>query len=83
MGSPGTSLSFTIAIKAPVRLSQSPLFPQLSADASLRSLDLGKVLIGIQSPPEDNEAFEKFLDDLAYPYKEMTDNAVYRRYLRE
>jgi hypothetical protein len=45
--------------------------------------DLGKVLIGIQSPFEDSEAFEKFLADLAYPYKEMTDNPVYRRYLRE
>lgn len=37
----------------------------------------------MQVPPEDSAAFDKFLTDLAYPYKEETSNPVYRRYLRE
>lgn len=47
-----------------------------------RLLDLGKVLIGIQVPPSDYEAFNTFLEELGYPYKEETDNAVYKKYLR-
>ncbi|KAI0084883.1 tryptophan synthase beta subunit-like PLP-dependent enzyme [Irpex rosettiformis] len=44
--------------------------------------DLGKVLAGIQVPPGDNEDFEKFLQNLGYPYVEETDNQVYKMYLR-
>ncbi|KZT28978.1 threonine dehydratase I [Neolentinus lepideus HHB14362 ss-1] len=44
--------------------------------------DLGKVLAGIQVPPEESEQFEEFLRNLAYPYVEETENPVYKRYLR-
>ncbi|KAJ7647289.1 tryptophan synthase beta subunit-like PLP-dependent enzyme [Roridomyces roridus] len=44
--------------------------------------DLGKVLAGIQVPPEEHEAFAAFLKQLGYPYVEETDNPVYKRYLR-
>ena len=44
--------------------------------------DIGKVLAGIQVPPNDTEEFEKFLQNLGYPYVEETDNPVYKRYLR-
>lgn len=43
--------------------------------------DLGKILLGIQAPKEDNEQFEKFLKDLGYQYHEETNNPVIRRYL--
>lgn len=46
-------------------------------------IDLGKVLAGIQVPPEDASAFEDFLGNLGYPYVEETGNEVYKRYLRE
>ncbi|EPT04598.1 hypothetical protein FOMPIDRAFT_1113583 [Fomitopsis schrenkii] len=45
--------------------------------------DLGKVLAGIQVPPEDASAFDGFLSNLGYPYVEETGNEVYKRYLRE
>ena len=44
--------------------------------------DLGKVLAGIQVPPEDTEEFECFLKKLRYPYVEETNNPVVRKYLR-
>ncbi|EPQ57238.1 threonine dehydratase I [Gloeophyllum trabeum ATCC 11539] len=44
--------------------------------------DLGKVLAGIQVPPEESEQFEEFLRNLGYPYVEETENEVYKRYLR-
>lgn len=44
--------------------------------------DLGKVLAGIQVPPNDTEEFEKFLENLGYPYVEETENEVYKKYLR-
>ncbi|KAI6033160.1 tryptophan synthase beta subunit-like PLP-dependent enzyme [Pisolithus orientalis] len=44
--------------------------------------DLGKVLAGIQVPPEDSNHFQQFLDKLGYHYVEETDNEVYRKYLR-
>lgn len=46
-------------------------------------IDLGKVLAGIQVPPEDASAFDGFLSNLGYPYVEETGNEVYKRYLRE
>lgn len=48
-----------------------------------RSLaDLGKVLAGVQAPPEDSDALDVFLKELGYPYVEETDNAVYKRFMR-
>ncbi|KAH7914155.1 tryptophan synthase beta subunit-like PLP-dependent enzyme [Hygrophoropsis aurantiaca] len=44
--------------------------------------DMGKVLAGIQVPPNESEQFGKFLDNLGYHYVEETDNEVYKRYLR-
>ncbi|OBZ70845.1 Threonine dehydratase, mitochondrial [Grifola frondosa] len=44
--------------------------------------DIGKVLAGIQVPPEDTSAFADYLKNLGYPYVEETDNEVYKRYLR-
>lgn len=43
--------------------------------------DVGKILLGIQAPKEDNEELEKFLKSLGYMYHEETDNPVIRRYL--
>ena len=50
--------------------------------ASLTVLqDLGKVLAGLQIPPEDYEVFDGYLKTLGYTFKEETDNSVYKRYL--
>ena len=46
------------------------------------SVDLGKVLAGIQVPNNDQAAFDQFLKKLDYPYVEETDNSVYNRFLR-
>lgn len=45
--------------------------------------DLGKVLAGIQVPPNDYEEFNGFLKNLNYIYIEETENLVYKRYLRK
>jgi threonine dehydratase len=44
--------------------------------------DYGRILVGIQVPKEDAQAFDDFLRTLAYPCTEATDNAVYRLFLR-
>ncbi|AMD19602.1 HCL549Cp [Eremothecium sinecaudum] len=44
--------------------------------------DVGKVLVGISVPPEDNANFEAFLIKLGYQYQEHTDNIAYQRFLR-
>jgi len=44
--------------------------------------DYGRILVGIQVPPKDDKAFDKFLKTLGYPYAEETDNPVYRLFLR-
>jgi threonine dehydratase len=44
--------------------------------------DYGRILVGIQVPKGDKQAFRQFLDTLAYPYVEETDNPVYRLFLR-
>ncbi|MDM7456566.1 MAG: threonine ammonia-lyase, biosynthetic [Tepidimonas sp.] len=44
--------------------------------------DYGRILVGLQVPPKDGRAFERFLRDLGYPYVEETDNPVYRLFLR-
>jgi len=47
------------------------------------TVDLGKVLAGIQAPEEDSAQFSEFLRELGYPYVEETHNEVYKRYLRK
>ncbi|EPQ29391.1 uncharacterized protein PFL1_03146 [Pseudozyma flocculosa PF-1] len=44
--------------------------------------DVGKVLTGIQVPPNEDAAFQKYLVDLGYQYHEETHNPVYKKYLR-
>ncbi|RUS22575.1 hypothetical protein BC937DRAFT_88363 [Endogone sp. FLAS-F59071] len=44
--------------------------------------DMGKVLVGIQVPPESYEAFDSFLLRLDYHWVEETDNEVYKLFLR-
>lgn len=46
------------------------------------NVDMGKVLVGIQVPPEDNDAFASFLEKLNYYYVEETDNVVYKTFLQ-
>ncbi len=43
--------------------------------------DFGRVLCGMQVPPQEKQAFREFLKDLGYPYKEETDNPAYRLFL--
>jgi threonine dehydratase len=44
--------------------------------------DVGKVLTGIQVPPEEYAEFDDFLKTLGYHFVEETHNEVYKRYLR-
>jgi threonine dehydratase len=44
--------------------------------------DYGRILVGIQVPKSDKKAFKTFLDTLAYPCVDETDNPVYRLFLR-
>jgi threonine dehydratase len=43
--------------------------------------DFGRVLIGMQVPPKDKKAFQKFLKSLGYAYTEETKNPAYRLFL--
>lgn len=43
--------------------------------------DYGRVLIGIQVPESDNQAFSAFLDQVGYPYVEESDNPAYKLFL--
>lgn len=44
--------------------------------------DYGRILVGIQVPRADKQAFRAFLEGLAYPCEDETDNPVYRLFLR-
>ena len=44
--------------------------------------DYGRILVGIQVPPADHKAFEKFLATLGYAYVEETMNPAYRMFLQ-
>jgi threonine dehydratase len=44
--------------------------------------DYGRILVGIQVPRADKKAFKAFLETLAYPCEDETDNPVYRLFLR-
>ncbi|GGY19513.1 L-threonine dehydratase [Paludibacterium paludis] len=43
--------------------------------------DYGRVLIGIQVPPEDAESFAGFLESLGYPWIDETENPAYKLFL--
>ena len=43
--------------------------------------DFGRVLVGMQVPPEDKVAFEQFLHQLGYPYWDESQNPAYRLFL--
>jgi threonine dehydratase len=43
--------------------------------------DFGRVLVGMQVPPADRDAFQGFLDRLGYEYVEETQNPAYRMFL--
>jgi threonine dehydratase len=44
--------------------------------------DEGRVLVGLQVPHCDDQAFASFLRALAYPYQDETQNPVYQLFLR-
>ena len=44
--------------------------------------DYGRILVGVQVPKTDKKAFRDFLEGLAYPCEDETDNPVYRLFLR-
>jgi threonine dehydratase len=43
--------------------------------------DYGRVLVGMQVPPEEKGAFRAFLDQLGYRYWNESDNPAYRLFL--
>jgi threonine dehydratase len=43
--------------------------------------DYGRVLTGIQVPPQDQAAFQTFLDELGYRFVDEGDNPAYRLFL--
>ena len=44
--------------------------------------DYGRILVGLQVPPGDSEAFQAFVADLGYPCVEETHNPLYRLFLQ-
>ena len=44
--------------------------------------DVGRVLVGMQVPDEDRDAFAAFLHRLGYAWIEETDNPAYALFLR-
>jgi threonine dehydratase len=44
--------------------------------------DYGRILVGVQVPRADKKDFRAFLEGLAYPCEDETDNPVYRLFLR-
>ncbi|GAA0713768.1 threonine ammonia-lyase, biosynthetic [Dokdonella soli] len=45
--------------------------------------DYGRILVGIQVPPEERPMFRRFLGTLGYPHRDESDNPAYRLLLRE
>jgi threonine dehydratase len=43
--------------------------------------DFGRVLVGMQVPPNDMKAFSRFLDNLGYPHWDETHNPAYKLFL--
>jgi threonine dehydratase len=44
--------------------------------------DYGRILVGIQVPVDENAEFRAFIETLAYPCVDESDNPVYRLFLR-
>ena len=44
--------------------------------------DYGRILVGLQVPPSDDELISRFLQTLGYPCVEETNNPVYRMFLQ-
>ncbi len=42
----------------------------------------GRVLAGVEVPPEDRTAFESYLDELGYPYVNESENPAYALFLK-
>jgi len=42
----------------------------------------GRVLVGLQVPTKDKKELNKYLDEVAYPYWEESDNPAYKLFLR-
>ena len=42
----------------------------------------GRVLMGLQVPPDEEAGLQPFLDAIGYPYREESDNPAYRLFLR-
>ncbi|CAG8478819.1 9708_t:CDS:2 [Acaulospora colombiana] len=47
-----------------------------------RNHGAGRVLVGIQVPPQDSEAFENFKNNLGYHVVDETENPVYNQFLK-
>ncbi|KKY18021.1 putative threonine biosynthetic [Phaeomoniella chlamydospora] len=45
--------------------------------------DVGRILAGIECPDEKKSELEGFLRELRYPFKECTDNTMYKTFLRD
>jgi threonine dehydratase len=43
--------------------------------------DFGRVLVGMQVPPQEKKQFQAFLDSLGYAYVEESDNPAYKLFL--
>jgi threonine dehydratase len=44
--------------------------------------DYGRILVGLQVPQPEGQAFDSFLDTLGYPFVDETSNPAYRLFLR-
>jgi len=44
--------------------------------------DYGRILVGLQVPRSDRQGLREFIDNLAYPCEDETDNPAYRLFLR-
>ena len=49
----------------------------------LPPLDGGRILVGLQVPQADGQAFEDFIATLGYPHVEETQNPIYRLFLQD
>ena len=43
--------------------------------------DTGRVLVGMQVPPQDMQAFARFLKNLGYQFSDESKNPAYRLFL--
>lgn len=45
--------------------------------------DIGNILVAIQCPDSEREDLNSFLKEIGYPYKECTDDRMYKKFLRD